>query len=165
MTLSSSDRRSGVAAHERLVWESLQRVRKGVSSTANHAQMFLMKACAAERVVKRVVVKRREPHLLQWTPASSRVRLSPRRAFSVSAVSSPRRMQCWHSTPMNRAPRPIAMSWSVGAGIFTRRQQWALQPWQPHTPRSCRNQSVPTALQTACGVVPTEAAHGRAETR
>src|SRR5215212_7051226 len=28
-----------VAPHERLVWESLQRVRKGVSSTANHAQM------------------------------------------------------------------------------------------------------------------------------
>ena len=31
-------------------------------------------------------------------------------AFSVSAGSSPRRMQCWHSTPINRAPRSLAMS-------------------------------------------------------
>lgn len=69
-----------------------------------------MNACAAERVVKRVAVKRREPNLLQRTPISSSVRLSPALAFSASAVRRPRRMQCWHSTPINRLPMLLAMS-------------------------------------------------------
>jgi hypothetical protein len=46
-----------------------------------------MKACAAERVLKRVTVNLREWHLAQRTPASSSVRLSPTFARTVSAVS------------------------------------------------------------------------------
>ena len=52
-----------------------------------------MKACAAERVWNRVTVNLRERHLAQRTPASSKVRLSPTVARTVSAVSRARRMQ------------------------------------------------------------------------
>jgi len=45
-----------------------------------------MKAGAAERVVKRVAVKRREPHLLQRTPTSSSVR-QPARWVSIAATA------------------------------------------------------------------------------
>ena len=60
ITLSLSDGEQRlVAAQKRLVWKTLQGCLYGGPQT------FLMNACAAERVVKRVAVKRREPHLLQ----------------------------------------------------------------------------------------------------
>jgi hypothetical protein len=46
-----------------------------------------MKACAAERLWKRVAVNRREPHFPQYKPASSKVRMSPAFAFTLTSAS------------------------------------------------------------------------------
>lgn len=83
---------------------------KGLPLRRTMASRLLVNAFAVERLVKRVATKRREPHLLHRTSASSSVRLSPIRAFSVSAVRRPRRMQCWHLKPISRAPTPLAIS-------------------------------------------------------
>jgi hypothetical protein len=46
-----------------------------------------MKAPAAERVRKHVAVNRREPHLPQYKPASSKVRVSPAFAFTLTSAN------------------------------------------------------------------------------
>ena len=73
-----------------------------------------MKACAAERLWKRVAVNRREPHFPQYKPASSKVRMSPGFAFTLISASVAWRMHRSQATPISWPL--VATSWSVIEG-------------------------------------------------
>lgn len=160
-TSSSSQRRRGSSRlSSALCGSRFNALANGFPLRRTMAQRFLMKASAAERVVKCVTVKRREPQTLHRTPASSSVRPSPRCAPSTSTVRTPRRMQCWHSTPINRAPSPLATSCKVNEDKPMRRPSSAQPAGRPRRSRSSRSLAVSSAGR---GTPPTKP-HGRGET-